>query len=167
MKPDTDKIFPYLKQYVDLVPQDDLIEGLHKTHTASQKILNAVSEERGNFRYAEGKWSVKEIISHLIDTERIFCYRALSIARGEQINLPGYDHNAYTANSLADNRTMKDLIAEFASLRLSTIQLFMSFSDEVLARTGTTNNYEVDVNTLGFMIAGHEIHHIKVLMEKY
>ena len=127
----------------------------------------AIDEERAAYRYAEGKWSIKELLGHLVDCERIFGYRALCIARGETQHLPGFDENDYVANARFDDRPFSSIIEEFLALRLSNIVLFESFTDEQRAVVGQANGNPISVRAIECIIAGHVQHHITVLRERY
>lgn len=117
--------------------------------------------------YAEGKWSIKEVVQHLIDTERIFCYRALSFARGEQGQIPSYDHNKYTAKYQANKRSLKSLLEEIKLVRVATISLFKSFSVNMLSNVGNANGLEITPEKILNVIIGHKLHHVWVLDQKY
>jgi uncharacterized damage-inducible protein DinB len=157
----------YYQQYIDQVKGDDVFRILIEQNLESQNILNSFSESKGNYKYAEGKWTVKEVIGHLMDVERIFAYRALCIARGETKPLPGMDQDVYVANGNFNKRQLFDLIYEYRLLRESNILLFGSFDKSILNNRGNASGYEVTVLALMFMTAGHEKHHMKVLTEKY
>ncbi|MFI5237024.1 MAG: DinB family protein, partial [Ignavibacteriales bacterium] len=133
----------------------------------TQDILNSFSEHRGNFRYADGKWTVKELVGHLLDSERVFAYRALCIARGEKKSLPGFEQNDYVMEGNFNRRELFDLNYEFRLLRESNLLLFRSFTPEMMQRKGFANETTVSVLALIFIIAGHEKHHMNVLREKY
>jgi uncharacterized damage-inducible protein DinB len=157
----------FYQRYIESVGEERIVEVLNTNQENTQKLLFDVTEDEGNFRYAEGKWSLKEVVSHLIDVERIMSYRALCIARKDVTELPGFDEDAYVANSQADKRRMADLAREFAMVRRATIEQFRSFDDEALLQTGTANKSQMSVLLLGFIIAGHENHHIKIIKERY
>jgi hypothetical protein len=158
----------YFKYYISLVnDNNDVITALEQTHKKTNELIDLITEDHGNFAYAEGKWTIKELLVHLIDTERIFCNRALRIARNDKTDLPGYDHDAYVPFSGANERTICDIYKEFNEVRESTISLFKSFTPEMLARSGTANGNELTVLAIGFIMSGHEIHHVKVMEEKY
>ena len=129
--------------------------------------LNSLSEDDGLYSYDSGKWTVKQVIGHMIDMERIFSYRALSFARGETTSLPGYDHNEYVEKANFNSQSIEQLQKQFQTERESTIQLFSSFTDEMLMRGGTASENPFTVRSLGFIIAGHEQHHLKILRERY
>ena len=127
----------------------------------------AIPSEKGTHRYEEGKWSINQIIAHIIDTERVFCYRALSFARGETASLPGYDHNSYAWNSRADLRSLDSLRKELEVVRQSSLALFNSFDNDQLTSSGVANENPISVRSIGFIIVGHEIHHSGVISERY
>lgn len=158
----------YFKYYIGLVnDNNDVITALEQTHKKTNELIDLITEEHGNYAYAEGKWTIKELLVHLIDTERIFCNRALRIARNDKTDMPGYDHDAYVPFSGANERTICDIYKEFNEVRESTISLFKSFTPEMLARSGTANGNALTVLAIGFIMSGHEIHHVKVMEEKY
>ena len=128
---------------------------------------NAIPTEKINFAYAPDKWTIKQMLQHVIDTERIFAYRALAIARKEPAALLGFDENEYAKNATASHRNWKEMIAEWKILRLSTNILFGSFTEEDLKQKGTASNLPISVNALGFIIFGHALHHLHVLKERY
>lgn len=157
----------FYRNYVVLVPKHDLREALEDSLEASSAFWNIISEEKANYRYAEGKWSIKELLQHIIDTERIFSYRALAFARGEKAALPGYDENDYAANCLADARSFAEMVEELKIVRQSTIALFQSFDENVLDNIGKASGTNLSVRAAGFIIVGHELHHINVVKERY
>jgi len=167
MKPDPSTYGEFYKDYINLVPEENVFDALNSSAAVSAKFWNSIPEEKGNHRYAEGKWSIKELLQHIIDTERIFSYRALAFARGEQIPLPGYDENAYTDNCLANFRTLNNLVEELTLVRKSTIVLFKSFDESVLDDIGKASGSNLSIRAAGFIIVGHEIHHINVVRERY
>ena len=158
---------PYFKNYIDLVEQDNLEEALTNQRELINNFFIAIPDTKTNVPYAPGKWTLKELLQHMIDTERIFNYRALAFARKEKSSLPGFDENEYAANSNANNRKWKDLCEELIAVRNSTEILFNSFTDETLLLTGLANNKPVTVLALGFIIAGHILHHKKIVEERY
>jgi len=157
----------FFQQYIDLVEEDDLADGFKNQLSRIQPLLNSISEEKANYSYAEGKWTLKELLQHQIDSERIFAYRALCFARGEEQSLPGFEENDYAENSGANARSWKNLTEEFYAVRQSTEILFTSFSSEVLARTGTANNNLQSVESIGFVMIGHVNHHMDVISKRY
>ena len=137
--------------------------GRHKVNI----LFANLDDEKALFRYAEGKWSVKEILGHLTDTERIMGYRALCIARNDKTELPGYDHDKYVAESNFDMRSVHNLIEDYKIVRESTISLFHTFTNEMLLRKGTVNGNPFSARALGYVISGHELHHLEILQERY
>lgn len=137
---------------------------------SSEELLKTVkdlSEEKMLFRYGEGKWTIKELLQHLIDTERIMSCRALRFSRNDATELPGFDENWYVENSNGNDRNSNDLVEEFICTRRASISLFKSFSDEMLLLSGTANGSDMTVRALGFIIAGHQMHHLKIIRERY
>lgn len=161
------KIPEWYHNYIKKVAHLTLTDALAQHSTELPSVLEGVEAEKWNFRYAPGKWSIKEVTQHIIDAERIFCYRALSFARGEKQPLPGFDENEYALNAQADNRTKAALLQEFDVVQQSTSLLFASFSPEQLAATGTANNNSIYVAAIGYIIAGHCRHHVHILQERY
>ncbi len=157
----------YFQKYIDQVPEEDLQTGFTNQLPVIISFLSGISEEKSNNAYAEGKWTIKEVLQHIIDTERIFAYRSLCFARGEQVNLPGFEENDYAANSNAGSRSWQSLLDEFAAVRKSTEILFGSFTKDALEKSGTANNNLTSVSSLGFITLGHVYHHKKVLEERY
>ncbi len=166
-KPDLATIPEFYHTYVNRVEEQNVTEALQNSLLKASELLQQIPEERWNFRYAEGKWSIKEMVQHIVDAERIFAYRALCIARGEGASLPGFDENSYAARSNADSRVKEELIQEWEVVRRATLLLFQSFDEEQLTRTGTANNKSINVLAIGFISAGHVLHHLHVLKERY
>lgn len=167
MRPSKGDYGDYYQKYIDLVPGDDIFRVLVEQNVESQNVLNSFSESKGNHSYAEGKWTVKEVIGHMMDVERIFAYRALCIARGDFNPLPSMDQDAYVKNGNFNKRQLFDLNYEYRLVRESNILLFGSFDKSVLTNRGIASGYEVTVLALMWMTAGHEKHHLNVLMERY
>lgn len=166
-RPDASEHLPYYGKYVDRVPDGDLLQTLRAQLDETLALVRGLPEERGGHRYAPGKWSIREVLSHVIDAERIFAYRALRIGRGDATPLASFDENAYAAASNADARTLADLAEELAHVRLGNLALFRSLDDEALARRGTASGGDVSVRALAWIIAGHERHHVALLRERY
>ena len=158
---------PYYKQYIDLAPHNSLIEALEFGFEQTLDFFEKLPDDKQNYTYAEGKWTTKEILLHLIDTERVFAYRALTFARSENEILPGYDQDIFVANSRANSIDMSALINEYTTTRAATLALFRSFSKEELTRKGVASGASLSVAAAGFIIGGHEIHHCNVLRAKY
>jgi len=166
-RPNEQDYAPYYRNYINLVEAEDLQEAFSKYNQVIKSFYNSLPESKGNFAYAEGKWSIKELLQHVIDTERIFAYRALCIARKDTTAFPGFDENQYTLHSNANGRTLTDLQIEFSAVRHSTNLLFQSFFEEQLNERGTASNHSVTVNAIGFMLIGHLLHHKNILEERY
>ena len=157
----------YYQRYIDLVKQSNLIDALRINAESMDGFFKSLPYERFDFRYAPDKWSVKEVLLHVIDCERIFAYRALRFSRNDKTPLPGFDENTYAPESFAAKRSAESIHDEYKAVREATIQLFNNFSPEQLDRSGISNNNEMSVRSFGYAIAGHEIHHLNVLKEKY
>ncbi|MBE0393614.1 DinB family protein [Flavobacterium sp. PL002] len=158
---------PYFEGYVQAAKQADLIEELEICLHDFIRFVQNIPMDKFDYRYAEGKWTIKEIIQHLIDTERIFAYRALRISRNDQTPLPGFEENDYVANSNANERNLQGLLTEMAVVRQATLSLFKSFSKEQLLRTGIASNNAVSVRAIGFITIGHQKHHQQIYQERY
>src|SRR5579859_1567442 len=166
-RPQSDEYAPYYETYVSLIPGDDIVGALETQRVQMAQLLAARSEREGNFRYAPGKWSVKEVIGHICDAERIFAYRLLRIARGDETPLASFEQNDYIAPGAFGERTLADLAAEFAAVRAATMALVQSLTAEAWVRRGTASGKTVSARALAYIIAGHEVHHRKILDEKY
>ncbi len=167
MRPGPGDYSSYYEAYINLVEGNDILKILNQQSKQTQDILNSFSEHKGNYRYADGKWTVKEVVGHLLDTERIFAYRALCIARGEKKSLPGFDQNEYVKEGNFNSRELFDLNYEFRLLRESNLLLLRTFTPEMLNRRGFANESSITVYAILFIIAGHEKHHMNVLKERY
>ena len=166
-RPEPDEYAPFYARYIALVPGDDVIAALEAQRLHMLQMLSARSEREGNFKYAPGKWSVKETVGHMSDTERIFTYRAMRIARGDQTPLPGFEQDDYVKNGGFSERHLADLAEEFAAVRIGSIALFRSLNDAAWKRRGMASNKEVSVRALAYMTAGHQLHHQRILEERY
>ena len=158
---------PFYKGYVNSVADQDIVSSLKTTAVEFEKTISMFSEAQGDHRYAPGKWSVKELVQHMVDTERIMSYRALTFARQDTNALPGFEENDYAACSNADRRSLAELVEEFKLVRQSTIALFRSFTDEMLVLQGNANGRSMSVRALGYTIAGHVKHHTGILEQRY
>ncbi|NDK56356.1 DinB family protein [Pontibacter fetidus] len=169
IKKPSDTEFPvsYLP-YVSQVPENkEVLDILEQQVTELQQLLATIDDARAEEAYAEGKWTIKELVQHMIDSERVFAYRALCFARGEQASLPGFDENLYAENSMANDRQLKDILDEYELVRKSNLCLFRSFETAVLDNVGTANNKHITLRGLIYVIAGHERHHLNILKERY
>ena len=153
--------------YVSLVPEDDILSAIEQQSSETQKVLASLDDARGAHRYAEGKWSVKEVIGHVTDAERVFGYRAMCISRGEQRSLPGFDENEYMKHANFDDWRIGDLAESYALTRRSNIVMFRNMPPDAWTRRGIASDNPVTVNALAYIIVGHERHHLKVLRERY
>lgn len=162
-----DEYNPYYRPYITAAGHLPLLEGLEKGKTELIEFIKNLPEARLHTAYAEGKWTLAEVLLHLIDAERIFQYRALCFARNDSTDLPGFDENAYAPNSKAAQRSKASLTEEFKALRESTVALFKTFDEEVLLRKGMANGSSISVRAIGFIICGHQQHHTQVIRERY
>jgi uncharacterized damage-inducible protein DinB len=157
----------YYQRYIDLATEEDVVGALDAQSHETAILLRGLSEQQASHRYAPDKWSVKQLVGHVTDAERIFAYRALSIARGETKALPGFDQEPYVANSGADERSIADLAEELAAVRRANVMMLRGLSDEAWRRTGTASDNPISVRALAFIMLGHERHHMRILHERY
>ena len=155
------------KRYVEHVKDYDVLEALRISSEETIELVKAIPESKGEYRYAPGKWSIKELLCHMMDVERILSYRALRFARNDKTSLPGFEENDYAPEANAQGRNIKNIANEMHRLRLTTIDLFMNFTPAMLERKGLANNLELSVINLGYIISGHESHHRQILKERY
>ena len=167
MRPGADEYAEYYAGYVERVPTGPILEILESSIAETCALLSSFGEARGDDRYAAGKWSIKEVVGHLIDAERVFAYRLLRFARGDRTPLEGFDQDAYVREARCDRRTLTDLTEEFRLLRAANLGMFHALDSKELARRGNANGKDVSVRALLYILAGHEIHHRNVLREKY
>jgi uncharacterized damage-inducible protein DinB len=158
---------PYYDRYISQLGDGDVLEMLRRQVEETAALLGAVDERDAGFRYAEGKWSIKQVVGHMTDTERIMVYRAVCFARAEATPLPSFDENAYVEHAKFDARTLVELLAEFRAVRDATIAFFSGLDAEEARRTGTASGHPCSVRALAFIVAGHERHHRKILAERY
>lgn len=166
-RPDLEEFPVYMRSYVQLIPEGDIIQTLNGQLASTLKIFSAVTEKQAEYRYAEGKWSLSEVLGHLTDTERIMSYRILRIARGDKSPLMGFDENVYVQEASFYERTIADLLEDYQNVRRATISLLKGLPQKSLQNKGNANGFEVTVETIAYMIAGHELHHLKIIQEKY
>lgn len=162
-----DTVPHFYKNYVKQIEETDLLQALRISGHRALELVHSIPEEKADLRYAPEKWSIRELLCHMLDAERIFAYRALRFARLDKTPLAGWDENAYAPQANAAGRSLQKITVDMAHLRSSTIDLFESFTPEMLTRKGTANNNELSVIALGFIIAGHETHHCQVLKDRY
>jgi uncharacterized damage-inducible protein DinB len=166
-RPQTGDYAPYYASYIALVPEGDLLGMLENSIPEWGALLGGLTEAQANFRYEPSKWSVKESIGHVADTERIFAYRVLRIARGDQTPLPGFEQDDYVREGNFSERTLADLLEEFSAVRRATLTLLRSLPDKAWLRRGIANQKEVTVTAIAFIISGHERHHRAILEQRY
>lgn len=157
----------YFDHYINLVADIEIIESFNNSIEQLNTIDRVLFAKLDGKRYAPDKWTVKDILQHLIDTERVFAYRALRFARNDSTELPGYDENSFALNTTANDRSINSLLEEMTILRKSTIMLFGSFTDAMLLRTGKCYNTKLSVLAIGFVITGHQLHHVRIIEERY
>lgn len=166
-RPEATEYAPYYEKYVSLVPEGEVIATLSQQLEVTLSTLRGLTETQADSRYAPDKWSIKELIGHLIDSERIFAHRALRFARNDQTPLPGFEQDDYVLAGKFDNRRLSDLADEFEQVRRATLHLLRSLDDEAWLRRGVASETEVSVRALAYILAGHETHHMQILRTRY
>lgn len=166
-RPGPDEYPDYYQSYMDVLPEGDVLYLLEKQAVDLQHMFKNLDDKRTEEAYAEGKWTIKELLQHMIDSERIFAYRALCISRGEEASLPGYDEDKYAYNSMANIRLIKDMLEEHDLVRRSNLLMFRSFTSEMLDTYGVSNGRRVSVRGLIHVLSAHEQHHMNILQERY
>ena len=166
-RPESSEHSPYHERYISLVPGNDILGTLDSQRRQTLILLSGRDESEGDFRYAPGKWSVKEVLGHVCDTERIFAYPALRIARGDSTPLPGFEQDDYIRNGPFAARQLPDLIEDYIAVRRATLTLFRNLDEAAWMHRGIVNNNEISVRALAYITAGHELHHRRILEEKY
>jgi hypothetical protein len=166
-RPASNEYAPFYENYVKLVPECDLLLLLAQQIKETADLLRNVTDAQGEFRYAPGKWSLKEVIGHMSDTERIMNYRLLRVARGDQTKLSGFDENFFVNGASFGLRSVQDLLEELTAVRQATLHLLHGLTDEAWQLTGVANGFEISARALAYVIAGHELHHRKVIEERY
>ncbi len=166
-KPNTEEVAEWYHGYINRVEDGTAMAELRQQELSFMPFILSIPEEKGSYAYAEGKWSIKEIISHLIDTERVFCYRGLAISRGEQNPIPGFDQDVYVEHSKANDMSFSDLAAEFMAVRKASIAFYKQIDDDTSKLIGKVSGGPMSVRSTAYIIAGHLMHHKEVLEEKY
>ena len=166
-RPEKNEYAEFYAGYVSLVEETDIIAALLNQTNDLQHLFAEISEEKGDYRYAAGKWSVRELLGHIIDGERVFSYRALRISRGDETPLAGFEENFYVANSNFSNIKLADTLEEFSLLRQSNVLLFKNLTDEMWDKTGTASDATISVRALAYVMVGHIQHHVNILRERY
>ncbi len=167
VRPEAGEYASYYGRYISQVPEGDVVETLERQIGETLALLGTVDEETAGRGYEPGKWSVKELVGHLSDAERVFAYRALRFARGDRTPLPGFDQDPYVLAGNFNARTLADVAEEFAAVRRATLRLLRSLDAEAWARRGVASDNEISVRALAYIIAGHEAHHVRILRERY
>lgn len=166
-RPEPNEYAKFYETYVSLIPSADVLSALEMQRLQMAQLFAGRSERDGNFRYAPGKWTVKEVLGHVNDAERVFSYRALCFARGDQKPLQSFEQDDYVRTAGSNERTLADLTEEFAAVRGASLALFRSLTEEAWNRRGVASNNEVTVRALAYITAGHELHHRRILEERY
>lgn len=167
LRPTSDEYRGFNPAYVDHVPDGDIIFHLTTQLDETLRLLTPLTEEQASQPYAPGKWSIKQVVGHLIDTERVFVYRALCISRGDATPLPGFDQDDYVDAANFDDRPLPDLLDEWQAVRAASVPFFRRLTPGMMERLGTVNNFTVSVRAFAYLVAGHELHHRHILAERY
>ena len=166
-RPQPGEYAPYYERYISLIQSSDILATLDEQRRETLLLLSGRTEEEGNHRYADDKWSVKEVLGHVNDTERVFAYRALRISRNDPTNIEGFEQDDYVRFGPFAKRTLEDLVEDYIAVRRATLTLFRNLYEDAWMRRGVANRNEVTVRALAYIIAGHEVHHRRILQEKY
>lgn len=166
-RPELGEYDPYYQQYLDLVPDGNVLELLEGQLADTLAAVKGLSDEQARYRYAVGKWSVKEVLGHLADVERVMSYRAFRFSRADQTALAGFEENDYIASANYDERPLESVVAEFSQARAASVDFFRSVTPAMVTRRGVANEAEVTVRALAWILVGHERHHLEVLRERY
>lgn len=166
-RPDLSRVPSFYHRYINHVEENDVMPALEKQTSGFLQFLAGIPSDKRSYRYGPDKWTIQEVLQHIIDAERIFAYRALCFARKDETSLPSFDENDYADNSKASKRSWDDMVDEFKTVRHANEILFRSFDNEQLETTGIANNNPVYVMAIGFIMAGHVRHHWKILEERY
>lgn len=166
-RPESNEYQSYYVKYVESVPDGNILDILREQRNEVVALFRSITEEQSRYRYLPEKWSAKEVLGHMTDTERIMSYRLLCIARGESVSLPGFDENEYVRNADFGQRTLESMVDEYAAVRAATLALLAGVSKDASERQGSANNNTVSVRALAYIIAGHERHHVSIIKERY
>jgi len=166
-RPQAGEYGSYYQRYIDLATEDDVVAALDAQSHETAALLGGISEQQASHRYEPGKWSIKQLVGHVGDSERIFAYRALRIARGDTTPLPGFEQEPYVANAASDDRSMSDLAEELAAVRKANVMMLRALPAEAWGRVGTASDNPISVRALAFIMLGHERHHMRILRERY
>ena len=166
-RPELSRVPEFYHNYINQVPDNDLMIAFKNQTPVVIDFFQSIPSDKIDYAYAEGKWTIKEMLQHIIDAERVFCYRALRFARKDPTPLPGFDENLFAANAKANKRKWNDLLEEFKTVRKATEWLFRSFDEQQLNETGVSNNASNYVLGFGYISIGHVLHHVKIIKERY
>ena len=166
-RPEPKESNSYYAKYVEQVDGNNFMSALEMILPKTVVFLNSLDAAKWNYRYADGKWSIKEVMLHILDTERIMAYRALRIARNDKTPIPGFEQDDYIPFTDAENRSPASIIEEYKAVRKATIEMFRHFNDDMLSRVGTASGNPFTPRALGYIIAGHELHHLRIVKERY
>lgn len=167
MRPQPEEYAPFYETYVRLVPENDLMDAFQHAMDEIHGALDSIPADKADYAYAEGKWTVKQLLQHIIDTERVFSYRAVCIARGDKQPLPGFDENEYAAAANGETRSLKDMKEELLALRHSVYLMFKGFKPDMLKQIGTASSKPISTLALGYITIGHIRHHFTILRDRY
>lgn len=167
MKIDINNVPEFYRPYFKSIGNGELVPLLLSSGDGLMELLKSINDEKALFRYADGKWSIKDIVQHMIDSERVFVYRAMRFARNDKTELHGFEQDDYVPEANADGRTVHQLLTEFMNLRASTIDFFASLDDDKRKREGLSNGVSMSVEVIGFIISGHLMHHTSIIEERY
>jgi uncharacterized damage-inducible protein DinB len=165
-KPQTGEYAAYYNNYINLV-NGDVIALLSQLKDSTYQFFNGLPDDKAGHAYAEGKWTIKQLLGHMIDAERVFAFRILCFSRGDKNNLPGFDENDYVDNAHFNNRTLTDLADEYKAVRAGNLHMLQALTDEQSTLMGTANNHAISVRALAYIMAGHELHHLRIIKERY
>lgn len=166
-RPEPKESNDYYKKYIEQVDGDNYLSALKMLLPKTVAFLNSLDDAKWNYRYAAGKWSIKEVMMHILDTERIMACRALRIARNDKTPMPGFEQDDYIPFTDAENRSPTSIIEEYKAVRAATIAMFQYFNDDMLSRVGTASGNPFTPRALGYIIAGHELHHLQIVRQRY
>ncbi|ANY73055.1 squalene--hopene cyclase [Paenibacillus ihbetae] len=166
-RPDPTEYLPLAEKYIRLVPDGNIVDVLQELHDDTLKTLGDLTEEQAAYRYAEGKWSLKQVVGHIADGERLWSYRLLHIARGDAREFCGYDREAFVQNSPFASLPLKEVLRDYSAVRMSTLTLVGSLTEKGMLAQGSFNNYPLSARAAAYIIAGHEIHHMNLIRDKY
>ncbi|MCQ6561301.1 DinB family protein [Paenibacillus mendelii] len=166
-RPEPDEYLPGIERYVNLVPEGHLVDILQSQHDQTRLLLKDLSEEQANYRYAEGKWTLKTVVGHISDVERLWSYRIFRIARGDARELPGYDRDIFAESAPFEGMSMTEILTDFTAVRQSTLTLIANLPEEAFLRVGAFSGHPLSARAAAFLIAGHETHHMNVIKANY